>query len=84
MPNNNSVLAALIDELAAVTEHYSIHGRGDRAQVVAWVTPAHTGPDLTLDPGATNPNIEARGQLTDAIERVLEKIALAAPQAIPA
>lgn len=93
MPHQNTVLDHLFEELATVSEHYTLTGRqGGNTNIVAYVTVNHTGPFIeTLDvtnpigggPGWTAAFIEVSGpELADVLDDLLGKIAAAAPQNI--
>lgn len=95
MPHQNTVLDHLFEELTTVTDHFTLTGgRNGTFNIVAYVTPDHTGPDVqTLD--VTSPHSGGEGwkaafvevtrrELALALDDILGIIALAAPQQVPA
>jgi hypothetical protein len=94
MPHQNTVLDHLFEELATVSEHYTLTGRqGSNTNIVAYLTTDHTGPDVqtlnVTDPLSGSRRwkaafIEVTGpELASVLDELLGKIAAAAPQNIP-
>lgn len=88
MHPNNSVLDALVAELGDVTRHYMIQGRPGSVVVTAFVTADHVGPDVQTVPSTITTElvcIDGMGHtMSDALDDVLGKITLSAPQQVSA
>ncbi|WP_037160996.1 hypothetical protein [Rhodococcoides fascians] len=89
MHNKDNVLGKLVAELDAVTKHFMIlRGTHTGWQISAFVTADHTGQFVTPIPNnIDNTTVCVDGQgptFESALEDALQKIALAAPQAVSA
>lgn len=94
MQNKDSVLDRLLAELKAVTKYFSVDysiGVIDGWSVSAYLSEGHRSEDTRhSEHGVSNPftvirsDDRASATLELAIEDVLERIALAAPQQVPA